>query len=246
MEKVEQLNPYTDDKRRKEEQVEAMFDTIAPAYDFMNRAMTAGMDRLWLRSLLRRAKAASPADIADLATGTGDVALALSRRLPRVRIVGLDLSEGMLAKARAKAERAGANITFEQADCTATGLPDNSFDLVTIAYGIRNFADIEAGYREMHRILRPGGTLLVLELSEPAAAVVKPFYRFYTRRVIPAAGSLVAGDRSAYTYLPQSIAACPQRAAMTAIMAKAGLADASYKSLFPGVCTLYTAIKPRL
>lgn len=246
MEKVEQLNPYIDDKRHKKEQVEAMFDSIAPAYDFMNRAMTAGMDRLWLRSLLRRARAAAPADVADFATGTGDVALALKRALPQACVSGLDLSEGMLAKARAKAERAGADISFEQTDCTATGYADNSFDLVTIAYGIRNFADIEAGYREMLRILRPGGQLLVLELTEPATALVKPFYRFYTRCVIPAAGSMVAGDRSAYTYLPQSIAACPQRAAMTAIMSKAGFADASYKSLFPGVCTLYTAIKPRL
>lgn len=246
MEKVEQLNPYTDDRRHKKEQVEAMFDSIAPAYDFMNRAMTAGMDRLWLRSLLRRAGAVSPADVADLATGTGDVALALKRALPQARVVGLDLSEGMLAKARAKAESAGADIYFARADCAATGWPDSSFDLVTIAYGIRNFADIEGGYREMCRILRPGGRVLVLELTEPATAVVKPFYNFYTRCIIPAAGSMVAGDRSAYTYLPQSIAACPQRAAMTAIMAKAGLAEASFKSLFPGVCTLYTAIKPRL
>lgn len=221
-----------------------MFDAIAPAYDFMNRAMTFGMDRLWLRRLLSEAEASHPSDIADLATGTGDVALALARRLPEARVTGLDLSEGMLAKAREKAAASGAAIDFRQADCLATGCPDASFDLVTIAYGVRNFADIAAGYREMARILRPGGKLAVLELSTPSAAWTKPFYRLYTRTLIPLAGSLVAGDRRAYAYLPESIAAAPQRADMTALMEAAGLAGASFRSLTMGVCTLYTAFKP--
>lgn len=223
-----------------------MFDAIAPAYDFMNRAMTFGLDRLWLRRLLGEVAGVSPADIADLATGTGDVALALQRRLPRARITGLDLSAGMLAKARAKAAAQGAAIDFRQADCLATGLPDNSCDAVTIAYGVRNFADIAAGYREMARILRPGGKLAVLELSAPTAAWCRPLYRLYTRALIPLAGSLVAGDRSAYAYLPESIAAAPQGAAMTALMESAGLTGASFRPLTMGVCTLYTAFKPSL
>ena len=246
LEKVEKINPYHNDSRQKEKQVEAMFDAIAPAYDFMNRAMTFGLDRLWLRRLLAEASACMPGDIADLATGTGDVALALSRRIPAAKVTGIDLSEGMLDKAREKAATQGADIDFRQADCLDTGLPDSSFDLVTIAYGVRNFADIAAGYREMARILRPGGKLAVLELSTPTAAWTKPFYKLYTRSLIPLAGSLIAGDRSAYAYLPESIAAAPQRQRMTALMEDAGLENASFRSLTLGVCTLYIAFKPRL
>lgn len=223
-----------------------MFDAIAPSYDFMNRAMTFGLDRLWLRRLLACAEKARPGYVADLATGTGDVALALARRMPQAHVTGLDLSEGMLAKAREKAAARGATIDFRQADCLATGLPDNSFDLVTIAYGVRNFADIAAGYREMNRLLRPGGMLAVLELSTPAAVWVKPFYKLYTRAIIPLAGSIVAGDRSAYAYLPESIAAAPQRRQMTALMEAAGLEKASFRPLTMGVCTLYIAFKPQL
>lgn len=246
MEKVEKINPYSNDSRQKGKQVEAMFDAIAPAYDFMNRAMSFGLDRVWLRRLLDVARRCNPTTIADLATGTGDVALALKRILPQADVTGLDLSEGMLDKARVKAAAKGADIDFRQADCLATGLPDDSFDLVTIAYGVRNFADIAAGYREMARILRPGGTLAVLELSTPTASWCKPFYSLYTRFLIPAAGSVIAGDRRAYAYLPESIAAAPQRHHMTALMSQAGLSDASFTPLSMGVCTLYTANKPRL
>lgn len=237
---VEHVNPY-DDSRAKTEQVEAMFDSIAPAYDFMNRAMTFGLDRLWLRSLVGAIANSGAHDIIDMATGTGDVALALAHRMPAAHITGLDLSDGMLAKARAKVQ--GENIAFRQADCLHTGLPDNSTDAISIAYGVRNYADIAAGYREMVRLLRPGGMVAVLELSTPASAITRPFYNIYTRYLIPAMGRMVSGDSRAYTYLPESIAAAPQRADMTDIMEAAGLADATYRPLFPGVCTLYTAKK---
>lgn len=218
-----------------------MFDAIAPAYDFMNRAMTFGLDRLWLRSLVKAVRRSGARDIVDMATGTGDVALALARRIPGTVVTGLDLSEGMLVKARAKAH--GENVTFRQADCLTTGLPDASVDAVTVAYGVRNYADIAAGYREMARILRPGGSVFVLELSTPVSPVTRPLYRLYTHFIIPAVGRLVSGDSRAYSYLPESIAAAPQRGEMTDVMTSAGLAEASFRSLSFGVCTLYTAKK---
>lgn len=243
MPEVEHINPYHDDSRSKGEQVQQMFDNIAPAYDFMNRAMTFGLDRAWLKALLREAAKGEPVDVLDLATGTGDVALALRRRLPGANICGMDLSEGMLEIARRKNERANAGITFIQGDCLATGLPDSSADLITIAYGVRNFQDLQAGYREMARVLRPGGKLCVLELAQPANPVLKAGYRAYTSTLIPLAGRLMSKDSRAYSYLPESVAAVPQRAAMTALMEQAGLAEARFKALIPGVCVLYTATK---
>lgn len=218
-----------------------MFDAIAPAYDFMNRAMTFGLDRLWLKALVDVVRASRPHDIIDMATGTGDVALALARKLPDAKVVGLDLSEGMLAKARQKA--GGDKVTFRQADCIHTGLPDACADAITIAYGVRNYADIAAGYREMARLLRPGGSVAVLELSTPTSPLTLPIYRLYTRTLIPAVGRLISGDSRAYSYLPESIAAAPQRHSMTAIMQEAGLSDVYFRPLTFGVCTLYTAKK---
>lgn len=245
MPEVEKINPYRDDSRAKDEQVQSMFDSIAPAYDFMNRAMTGGLDRVWLRRLIGEASANTPRAIVDLATGTGDVAFALAHRMPNANIIGLDLSEGMLEKAREKASAMTPtpDITFMQGDCLATGLPSDSADLITIAYGVRNFADIAAGYREMYRILRPGGKLCVLELSTPTAPLTKAFYRLYTRTLIPLVGRLLSHDRRAYSYLPESIAAVPQRAVMTDIMESAGFKRASYRCFTFGVCTLYTAFK---
>lgn len=244
MPKVENIRPY-DDKRAKELQVEQMFDSIAPAYDFMNRAMTAGIDRLWLRKLLQEALADKPSDILDLATGTGDVAIAMARRAPKARITGLDLSEGMLQKARQKAADKGHAIVFRQGDCLATGLPDAGADLITIAYGVRNFADIAAGYREMYRLLRPGGKLCVLELSAPTSSIPRKFYNLYTTTLIPALGSLMSHDRRAYAYLPESIAAAPQGQDMLDIIRSAGFSRASFRPFTFGACTLYVAYKDK-
>lgn len=245
MTSVEKINPYGDD-RGKKEQVAAMFDAIAPAYDFMNRAMTFGLDRLWLRSLLKAVRRSSPHEVTDLATGTGDVACAIAEAIPDATVQGLDISEGMLAKARERAAARGVDsrISFACADCLSTGLPDESTDAITVAYGVRNFADIAAGYREMFRLLRPGGTLAVLELSKPVNPLVKPFYAIYTRWLIPAFGHLVSGDSRAYSYLPESIAAAPAGSDMTALMTAAGFANARFRRLSFGVCTLYQAVKP--
>lgn len=242
----ERVNPYGDsDNRHKGKQVEAMFDNIAPAYDFMNRAMTLGIDKLWRRRAVAMVAATHPADILDVATGTGDLAIQLARRCRQARVTGVDLSEGMLEVGRRKVADAGlaGRVSLSQADCLALPFADASFDAVTVAYGVRNFENLAQGYREMFRVLRPGGMLCVVELSTPVNALVRPFYNAYTRRVIPAVGRMVAGDSRAYTYLPESIAAVPQGPAMTALMSEAGFATTSFRRLTFGVCTIYTAVK---
>lgn len=241
MQPVEHLNPYGSDGRPKDSQVASMFDSIAPAYDFMNGAMSFGMHRLWQRRLLEAAAAGDPATVVDLATGTGAVALALKRRLPGAAVLGIDISEGMLAVARAK--KGADRIEFRCADALATGLPKGYADVVTIAYGVRNYADIAAGLAEMARILRQGGRVCILELSEPPHFPARQLYRLYTRTLVPLAGRLVSGDHSAYTYLPRSIAACPQRQQMADLLREAGFSHASYRSMCMGACTLYTAIR---
>lgn len=243
--KAEKITPYggSDPKSR---QVEAMFDNIAPAYDFMNRAMTFGVDRSWRKKVVRAIAADSPSDLLDVATGTGDMALQLARAIPGCAITGIDLSEGMLAVGRRKTAEAGLSgrVTLRQADCLALPFPDASFDAVTVAFGVRNFEHLDRGYAEMARVLRPGGKLYVIELSTPRSPLVRPFYNLYTRAIIPAVGRLISKDSRAYSYLPASIAAMPQGDRMLALMTGAGLSSPSLRPLTFGVCTIYTAVKP--
>ena len=244
--KAEKVNPY-DDVRPKTEQVREMFDSIAPAYDFMNRAMTFGIDRLWRRRAVKMLRDVAHDEILDVATGTGDLALLLARRLHPKSVTGIDLSEQMLDIARKKNAKANveADIKFYAADCLALPMADESFDCVTVAYGVRNFEHLKDGYREMLRVLRPGGTLCVIELSTPTSAVVRPLYKFYTRRIIPFVGRLVSKDVRAYSYLPESIAAVPQRDEMTALMLESGFETATFRSLTFGTCTIYLGKKSK-
>lgn len=241
---VEHITPYGT-QAAKGAQVEQMFDSIAPAYDFMNRMMTLGIDRLWRAKAVGLLRKSAPRDVLDVATGTGDLAILLARRIPDARITGVDLSSGMIAIGRNKILKAGLDdrITLSEADCLALPFADNSFDCITVAYGVRNFADILAGYREMHRVLRPGGTICVIELSTPVNPLIRPLYRLYTRGIIPAIGRLISRDTRAYSYLPESIAAVPQRGEMCTLMTRAGLRDAGYRTLTFGVCTIYLANK---
>ncbi len=244
---VEKITPYGDE-RDKGSQVEEMFDSIAPSYDFMNRAMTMGIDKLWRRSAVRTLARLEPRPrtVVDIATGTGDLAISLARALPEARITGVDLSEGMLAVGRRKVEEAGLadRISFRRGDGLALPVDSDSADAVTIAYGIRNFADIPGGYREMLRVLRPGGALVVLELSTPVQPVPAALYRLYTRTLIPLVGRLVSKDARAYSYLPESIAAVAQGERMTRLMSDAGFVRCSFRRMTFGACTLYTAFKP--
>lgn len=247
---AELVNPY-DGTREKADQVEEMFDSIAPAYDFMNMAMTFGLHRVWrsraLNASTRDLDSNADIRILDIATGTGDVAFDLHRRFPRASVTGIDLSEGMLAIAGNKLknldESAQKHICFERGDSLRMRFDDNSFDLMTVAYGVRNFQHLDRGLAEMARVLRPGGTLCVIELSEPASTPVRGIYRLYSRRIIPAIGRIVSGDSRAYSYLPESIAAAPQRDEMTALMAKAGLAGCRWRSMTFGSVTYYICTK---
>ncbi|MDE5887007.1 MAG: bifunctional demethylmenaquinone methyltransferase/2-methoxy-6-polyprenyl-1,4-benzoquinol methylase UbiE [Muribaculaceae bacterium] len=244
---AEGINPY-DNRREKGEQVEEMFDSIAPAYDFMNTAMTFGLHRMWrnkaLKAACSRLKAVSP-DVLDVATGTGDVAFRLHSMLPSARIIGIDLSKGMLDVARKKLsalpQKERALITFGKADCLDLPYLDNSFDLITVAYGVRNFENLLQGLKEMRRVLRPGGTLCVIELSVPQGSVTGFGYRLYSRHLIPTVGKMVSGDSRAYTYLPESIAAAPQRDEMGRVMKSAGFNDVYWKELTFGAVTYYLA-----
>lgn len=245
MNNPEQIKPY-DTSRPKTEQVEEMFDSIAPAYDFMNRAMTFGIDKLWRARAVKMVKQLRPAHILDVATGTGDLAIKLAREIPGALLTGIDLSDGMLAIGREKVEKAGlgSRITMQKADCLALPFPDATFDCVTVAYGVRNFEHLLQGYREMARVLRPGGMLCVVELSVPTGALVKPLYNIYTRAVIPTVGRLISSDTRAYSYLPASIAAMPQGPRMLALMEEAGLTAPRLTPLTFGTCSIYTARKP--
>lgn len=238
--KVEEIKPYNGEGG-KAKQVEDMFDSIAPAYDFMNRAMTLGIDRWWRRVAVRMVGKTHPQHILDVATGTGDFAIDLYRKLQPQQVAGIDLSQGMLDVAREKIARRGLSdvITVQQGDCLSLPFEDGSFDAVTVAFGVRNFEHLLQGYKEMHRALEPGGMLCVVELSTPRNRVVRWFYDLYTLHIIPWMGSLKSGDRSAYRYLPQSIAAVPQGDDMLAIMREAGFTNCKVKRLTLGTCSIY-------
>ena len=244
--RVEQVTPYGNGG--KTEQVRQMFDSIAPAYDFMNRAMTLGIDIWWRRLAVKRLKRLRPAAILDVATGTGDFAIQLHDSLHPSHITGIDLSQGMLDEARRKVKEKGleGSISFEQGDCMALPMQDSTFDAVTVAFGVRNFEHLQQWYEEMARVLKPGGMLCVLELSTPRNRVIRWFYDLYTLHIIPAIGGLKSGDKSAYRYLPQSIAAVPQGDDMLQLMRNAGLHDTCCKRLTLGTCSIYTAVKESL
>ena len=245
---AEKVNPY-DNCRDKSEQVEEMFDSIAPAYDFMNTAMTFGLHRRWRDKALKAAIAALPLKSGvralDVATGTGDVAFRLHGLVPDAQVTGIDLSAGMLDIARKKLESmtedAKRLLAFGKADCLALPFHDGEFNLITVAYGVRNFENLLQGLKEMKRVLAPGGVLCVIELSCPQGKLTGLGYKIYTRHLIPTIGKMLSGDSRAYTYLPESIAAAPQREAMAEKMQQAGFSSVTWKSLTFGAVTFYLA-----
>ena len=240
----ESIKPYNEDEK-KSVQVERMFDNIAPAYDQLNHTLSWGIDKSWRKKAINWLKPFQPQRMMDVATGTGDFAIQACRVLNPKELIGTDISEGMMNVGRQKVKDAGleGRISFAKEDCTALTFPDNRFDAITVAFGVRNFEDLDKGLREMHRVLDTNGKLVILELSEPDWFPMKQLYALYSKVVIPTLGKLLSKDRSAYTYLPQSIKAFPQGEVMKEIILKAGFSDASFKRLTLGICTLYTATK---
>ena len=241
----EKIKPYSPDGA-KGEQVEQMFDNIAHSYDFLNHALSLGIDKYWRKAALNSLKPYAPQRLLDIATGTGDFALLAAKLLHPRSIVGADLSEGMLSVARQKALRSeyARNITFQKEDCMALSFADGSFDAITVAYGIRNFENLDRGLSEMLRVLKPGGRLVIIELTTPQKSPMKQLFGFYSRVWMPTMGRLISHDKQAYTYLPATMEAFPQGERMVEILAKAGFTDIKFKRFTGGISTLYTAARP--
>jgi demethylmenaquinone methyltransferase/2-methoxy-6-polyprenyl-1,4-benzoquinol methylase len=221
----------------------AMFDAIAPRYDLLNRLMSFGVDRRWRTRTVKALALGAGARVLDVATGTGDLAIAIARRHTDAYVIGVDPSPGMLAIGRTKAARFGERVEMIEGDAQALALPDASFDGACIAFGIRNVPDRACGLAEMRRVVRPGGRVCVLELGEPRGGVLGPLARFHVHHVVPRMGALISGKRE-YRYLQRSIAAFPPPEQFGEMMTAAGLDLVEIVPLTFGVCHLYVAEVP--
>jgi demethylmenaquinone methyltransferase/2-methoxy-6-polyprenyl-1,4-benzoquinol methylase len=239
----ERIKPYNDGA--KAAQVEQMFDNIAPTYDTLNHRLSWDIDRRWRRKAIRELVPYAPQTVLDIATGTGDFAILSAQMLQPRQLVGADISEGMMEIGRKKVKELGLDgvITFAKEDCEQLSFADDTFDAVTAAFGIRNFAHLDKGLREMCRVLRPGGHLSIVELTTPPRFPMKQLFWVYSHVVLPVYGRLVSKDRSAYTYLRRTIEAFPQGETMMTILQKAGFRETAFQRLTFGICTLYTATK---
>jgi demethylmenaquinone methyltransferase/2-methoxy-6-polyprenyl-1,4-benzoquinol methylase len=244
-EKPTQVVPDAASKLSKKEQVAGMFDGIAPRYDLLNHLLSLGIDKGWRRKAIRSLDPAQPKAILDVATGTGDLAIAASKRFAKAQITGVDISAGMLDIGRKKLAGLGLSqhIAMQQADSEQLPFGNDEFDAVICAYGVRNFEHLEAGLQEMQRVLRPGGRLAVLEFSKPKAFPFAQLYQFYFKAVLPLIGRMVSKHSKAYTYLPESVAAFPEGNNFLEILAGCGFSQAKARPLTFGVTTLYTATK---
>lgn len=239
----EKIVPYHEGA--KAEQVEAMFNNIAPSYDKLNHRLSWNIDRGWRRKAIRQLEPFKPQAMLDIATGTGDFAIMAAQMLHPQRLVGADISEGMMAVGAEKVKRLGLQdiISFAKEDCLELSYQDGTFDAVTAAFGIRNFSDLDRGLKEMCRVLKQGGHLSIVELTTPVSFPMKQLFKIYSHTVLPVYGRLISKDKSAYSYLTKTIEAFPQGERMMDILKKAGFKDASFQRLTFGICTLYTATK---
>ncbi|MFZ0491254.1 MAG: bifunctional demethylmenaquinone methyltransferase/2-methoxy-6-polyprenyl-1,4-benzoquinol methylase UbiE [Salegentibacter sp.] len=238
------VTPYKDSKLNKKKQVEQMFDNISGNYDGLNRVISFGTDVKWRKKVVAMVKATNPDSVLDIATGTGDLAIQMVPTQAS-RIVGLDLSEGMLSVGRKKiaARDLQEKIEMVQGDSEELPFEENSFDAITVAFGVRNFEDLEKGLSEIYRVLKPGGIFVVLETSVPTKAPFKQGYRMYSNFLLPLIGKIFSKDQEAYSYLSKSAAAFPYGTAFNNILKKIGFISVEDKPQTFGVATIYTASK---
>lgn len=218
-----------------------MFDNIAPKYDLLNHTLSMSIDRVWRRRVVGEVRRAKPGRILDVATGTGDLAIAMARRIRDVQVLGVDFSEQMLAVARRKIEARGLDgrIVLDRGDAERLAVADASVDVATVAFGVRNFGDLGAGLRELARTIKPGGKVVILEFSRPRNRVFRALYEFYSYKILPRIGGLVSRDKRAYEYLPASVGEFPAPEEFMAMMARAGFRNCRARSQSFGIAQIY-------
>ena len=239
----ETIKPYNNGE--KATQVEQMFNNIAPTYDTLNHRLSWDIDHSWRKKAIRQLEPFHPQTMLDIATGTGDFAILSAEMLHPQRLVGADISEGMMEIGRQKVAQKGLQdiISFAKEDCLSVSYSDETFDAVTAAFGIRNFADLDKGLCEMCRVLKTGGHLSIVELTTPVSFPMKQFFHIYSHSVLPIYGRIISKDTSAYSYLTKTIEAFPQGEQMVEILKRAGFREALFRRLTFGICTMYFATK---
>ncbi|SFV30324.1 bifunctional demethylmenaquinone methyltransferase/2-methoxy-6-polyprenyl-1,4-benzoquinol methylase UbiE [Thermoflavifilum thermophilum] len=237
--------PYQHSKLSKKAQVAQMFNEIAGRYDLLNRLLSAGIDVQWRRKAIRLLADIQPQHILDVATGTADVALMLARQYPQAQITGVDIAEQMLELGRRKVAEAhlDSRIILQQADAEALPFPDHAFDAVMVAFGVRNFENLQAGLKEMLRVLKPGGKAVILEFSQPESFPVKQLYHLYFRYITPMIGKWLAHHREAYAYLPASVSAFPYGQRMIDLLTEIGYQQVICRKYTLGICSVYCGYK---
>jgi len=236
--------PYKDKQTGKKQQVADMFDNISPKYDFLNHFLSLGIDIRWRKKAIKLLKDIQPKQILDIATGTGDFAIE-SLKLNPEKVIGVDISEGMLNVGREKLKKRKLDdrITLISGDSENLPFEDNKFDAIIVAFGVRNFENLEKGLSEMFRVLRPGGKVVVLEFSKPKRFPFKQLYNFYFKNILPTLGKTISKDNAAYTYLPESVKSFPDGKDFTSILDKLGFKETLCKPLTLGISSIYTGIK---
>jgi len=237
--------PYKDDQSGKKEQVARMFNNISHRYDFLNHFLSLGIDKIWRKKAIGLLRASKPRIILDVATGTGDFAIQAMELKPE-KIFGIDISEGMLEVGRKKIKDRQLDEVIDLRTGDSENIPfqENKFDAVTVAFGVRNFENLEKGLREIFRVLSPGGKLVVLEFSRPRMFPLKQLYSAYFRYILPQVGRMVSKDKAAYTYLPESVQAFPDGDDFLQVLRNVGFKDSQCKPLTFGISSIYTASKP--
>ncbi len=238
------VTPYKNTKQGKKEQVTQMFDNVSKEYDFLNRVLTFGLDINWRNKVVKIVKESNSKKILDIATGTGDLAINLTK-IKDAKITGLDISSGMLeiAKQKVKKKNLENNINLVLGDSEKLPFSDNQFDAITVGYGVRNFENLDKGLQEIYRVLKPKGTFVVLETSQPTKFPMKQLFKFYSKYVIPTVGGLFSKDKKAYSYLPESAANFPFGKAFNNILVKNGFNTAKDIPVTFGISTIYIAKK---